>query len=243
MIPSFVFFDHGGTLSHVTKNPSEIVRDLLREQGHEFPLENIEEAYQIADAWWNKNQGRLPRGKRKLLLQESHEVLMQNLGITDTKELAKKIEQEWHVRVGFVPYSDTIGCLEKLKERRIPMGIITQNLDTNEEFRQHALKITGIGDYFSVVATTESLGYDKPDPRLFLEAAKLTGFPVQSILHVGDNLDLDVKGASAAGMQAILIDRTTKSHEGHVQVIHSLDELPPLIRRPLHGGRFPEHSQ
>jgi HAD superfamily hydrolase (TIGR01549 family) len=206
------------------------VRDVLTEQGHEFALENIEEAYRISDAWWNRNQGRLPRGKRKPLLQESYEVLMQNLGITDTKELARKIEREWHARAGFILYPDTVGCLEELRRRGVPTGIITQNLDTNDEFRQHALTITGIGGYFSVVATSESLGYDKPDPRLFLEAANLTGFPVQSILHVGDNVDLDIKGARAAGMQAILIQRTTKSHKGETQRIQSLLDLPSLIR-------------
>ena len=91
------------------------------------------------------------------------------------------------------------------EETCYPMGIITQNLDTDAEFRDHALRINAIGEYFSVVATSESIGYDKPDPRLFLGAADRTGFSPESILHVGDKVELDVAGAEAAGMQAVLI--------------------------------------
>ena len=192
-------------MSRVSKDHTEIVQDDVRESGCEFSLEAIARAYQVLERLWDENQDRLPRGRRKPLLVESTAVLLEKLGVGDSRRLAEKIQSEWHVRVGFRLYPDTIPCLERLRKRGIPMGIITQNLDTDAEFRDHALRINAIGEYFSVVATSESIGYDKPDPRLFLGAAGRTGFSPESILHVGDKVELDVAGAEAAGMQAVLI--------------------------------------
>jgi len=221
------FLDHGGTLSRVSKEHTEIVQDVLRESGREFSLQAIAKAYQVSERWWDENQNRLPRGRRKSLLVESTAVLLEKLSVGDSRSLAEKIQSEWHVRVGFRLYPDTIPCLEQLRKRGIPMGIITQNLDTDAEFRDHALRINGIGEYFSVVATSESIGYDKPDPRLFLGAADRTGFSPESILHVGDKVELDVAGAKASGMQAVLIDRSGIANQGQERgrVISSLSEL------------------
>ncbi len=228
--PLFVFFDHGGTLSHTTREHAEIVLGVLKQHGHTFTLEQVSRASEVSEAWWNENQNRLPRGQRKPLLVESQVVLLRVLGVREAKSVAEEIQSEWHVRAGFTLYPETISCLNELKTRRVPMGIITQNLDTSEEFRNHALLIEGIGHYFSVIITSESAGYDKPDPRLFLAAAESAGLPPQSILHVGDKRDLDVKGALAAGMDAVLVDRSRTSSKDKMNVIHSLKELPRLLR-------------
>ncbi len=226
---SFIFFDHGGTLSHTTNEPPEIVAEVLGENGYTFPVEQVLRASQVSEAWWSENQDRLPRGRRKPLLVESHAVLLRNLNVREAKSLAEKIQDEWHVRAGFTLYPETIRCLEDLRKQGIPLGVITQNLDTIEEFRNHALKIEGIGDYFSVIVTSESAGFDKPDPRLFRAAAKLAGLPPQSVLHVGDNLELDVQGAESAGMQAVLINRSENRNQRKVKVISSLSELSKLL--------------
>lgn len=226
---SFVFFDHGGTLSRVSKEHPQIVFDVLKEQGYEFSFEQVVNACKVSEAWWNENQDLLPRGRRRPLLIESHVVLLRNLGVSDSTGLAEEIEAEWHLRAGFTLYPDTVPCLEELKRRGIPLGIITQNLDTNEEFRSHALRTNGIDHYFSVIATSESVGYDKPDPRLFLRAAKLTGFAPKSIVYVGDKFDLDIRGAEAAGMKAVLINRAGISSPREVRTISSLSELSQLL--------------
>ena len=155
--------------------------------------------------------------------------LLRSLNVREAKPLAEKIQAEWHIRAGFTLYPETIRCLEDLRKQGIPMGIITQNLDTNEEFRNHALKIEGIGDYFSVIVTSESAGYDKPDPRLFLAAAELAGFPPQAILHLGVKPDLDVKGAESAGMHAVLVNRSGTTNQSKVKAINSLSELTKIL--------------
>lgn len=227
--PSFVFFDHGGTLSHITKDTPQIVQEILTERGYSFEFENVDKAFAASQIWWQANQDRLPRGSRKSLLVEAHVELVKELGIKrDAEKIAGQIQEEWHQRAGFQLYPDSLPCLEELKHLNVPMGIITQNLDTIDEFKDHALRINSIGHYFSVVVTSESSGFDKPDPRLFQVAARLTASEPTSIIHVGDNYELDVLGAQGAGMQAVLIDRSGGREKG-CTTITSLSELPSII--------------
>ena len=227
--PSIVLFDHGGTLSKTTKEHTEIVLDVLTEYGCRFTKEQVNDAFQISEKWWNENQHRLPRGQRRSLLVESNSILLRELGVKDVALLAEKIQSEWHARAGFTLYPDTIPCLNELKRRGMPMGIVSQNTDTNEEFRNLALRVEGIEHYFSVIVTSESAGHDKPDPRLFLAAADAAGVVPQQALFVGDKLDMDVNGAAAAGMQAVLIDRLEIMNRNEIPVIASLLELPKLL--------------
>lgn len=48
----------------------------------------------------------------------------------------------------------------------------------------------------------------KPDVRIFLDAARALSLPPHHIAHVGDDPDLDVRGAQQAGMCAVWLNRT-----------------------------------
>ena len=72
------------------------------------------------------------------------------------------------------------------------------------------------------------IGYAKPDPRAFREVARRLDVEANHILHVGDALETDVRGAHAAGWQALLIDRSTPQ-DGPTW-IRSLQSLPGRLR-------------
>jgi FMN phosphatase YigB (HAD superfamily) len=55
-------------------------------------------------------------------------------------------------------------------------------------------------------ALTDGVGFGKPDLRIFLTAAKMLGLEPRSILHVGDNIENDVRGAQRAGMKTLLFE-------------------------------------
>jgi FMN phosphatase YigB (HAD superfamily) len=46
----------------------------------------------------------------------------------------------------------------------------------------------------------------QPAPRIFLEAARRFKVDPAEILHIGDDIDLDEKGARAAGCKAFVVD-------------------------------------
>jgi FMN phosphatase YigB (HAD superfamily) len=72
------------------------------------------------------------------------------------------------------------------------------------------------------------IGYAKPDPRAFREVARRLDVGADHILHVGDALETDVRGARAAGWQALLIDRSAPQ-DGPTW-IRSLRSLPARLR-------------
>lgn len=64
----------------------------------------------------------------------------------------------------------------------------------------------GILDYFEATVFSDEVGYGKPDPQIFLTAAERLELKPTNLLHVGDNIENDVRGAQSAGMKAILFD-------------------------------------
>jgi FMN hydrolase / 5-amino-6-(5-phospho-D-ribitylamino)uracil phosphatase len=67
--------------------------------------------------------------------------------------------------------------------------------------------IVGIGKYFTTSVSAHLVGIAKPDRRIFDITAKALGVGNDEVLHIGDDFELDVQGALAAGMQAYYVSR------------------------------------
>ncbi|MGC4950095.1 HAD family hydrolase [Streptomyces sp. DT224] len=86
------------------------------------------------------------------------------------------------------------------------------------------------------------LGVAKPDPRAVQTVARLHGHDPAQVLHVGDSFDCDVRGALAAGAQALWITsrapsadelRLMAEHPGRVTVVPDLARAVSHIERDL----------
>jgi HAD superfamily hydrolase (TIGR01549 family) len=77
------------------------------------------------------------------------------------------------------------------------------------------LRALGIERSFDPVVWTgsEQVGALKPDPKGFLEAARLWDLPPGEILYVGDRPDVDLEGARRAGMPCVIVGRRSPSTE------------------------------
>ena len=225
----FVFFDHGGTLAHIKKDTPQITFEVLHELGYNFSQEEVNRAIASAEAFWDEKYRPLPRGQRSNF-EAYYRHALQYLGVREEiSAMARKVDSEWHDRAGITVYPYTIPCLEALKRQGLHLGIITQNLLTTEEVRRLHLAREGIEHYFSVIVSTESAGFDKPDKRLYLKAAEIAGYSPEEIMHVGDSYELDVVGARSAGMRAVLLDRSGKLPSGDCETIKSLLALSGLL--------------
>ncbi len=91
------------------------------------------------------------------------------------------------------------------------------------------LEATGLAGLVDVVVTSAQEGVGKPDPAIFrIALERLGGLAAVEAAHVGDDLESDVRGARAAGIAAILIDRAAPAGEppaAGVRVVRSLQEL------------------
>ncbi|MFM7768054.1 MAG: YjjG family noncanonical pyrimidine nucleotidase [Bacteroidota bacterium] len=88
---------------------------------------------------------------------------------------------------------------------------------------------SGLKPYFDHVIVSEQTGFKKPHKAIFDYAASLASTTSDKCLMVGDNLEADIDGALAAGMQACLFD-PYKEH--HLKDTHStINCLSELMER------------
>ncbi len=84
---------------------------------------------------------------------------------------------------------------------------------------------TGLDAMLDGVVTSAQAGVSKPDPAIFSRGLELAGVAADEALHAGDDVELDVGGARAAGVRPVLIARGGERAPGGVTVLASLAGL------------------
>lgn len=74
-----------------------------------------------------------------------------------------------------------------------------------------SLVATGVAEFFQSSVMAYDVGFAKPDPRIFYAAAQMLRVAPHRMLHVGDDLHVDVAGAKSAGLQAAWLVRSNAS--------------------------------
>jgi putative hydrolase of the HAD superfamily len=140
------------------------------------------------------------------------------------------VTSHWHI------FPDAYPALEALRERRLIIGAVS-NWVWNLPELLHALDLVR---HFDFIAASARIGFEKPHRRIFEWALEQAAVEPGAVLHVGDHLGADVEGARAVGIEGVLIDRArripTEDLPTDVPVIHSLDELLPIVDARM-GGR------
>jgi HAD superfamily hydrolase (TIGR01509 family) len=119
--------------------------------------------------------------------------------------------------------------LERLRAAGLRLGVVS-NSDGRVEA---ALTAAGLRDCFEVVLDSALFGAEKPDPAIFRAALKALGVAPDEALYVGDLYEVDVLGARAAGIEAILLLPETAAVPPGVRRVASLVALADQL---LPGG-------
>jgi HAD superfamily hydrolase (TIGR01549 family) len=119
----------------------------------------------------------------------------------------------------------TVETLDELRRRGYRLGVIS-NADGRAE---QALDAAGLRGHFELIVDSGLVGIDKPDPRIFHHALELMGVTPQEAVYVGDIYEIDVQGARAAGMRAILIDPLWKWDDRDCERIRGLHDLLDVL--------------
>jgi putative hydrolase of the HAD superfamily len=91
--------------------------------------------------------------------------------------------------------------LDRLRAAGLRLGVVSNSDGRVEE----ALVAAGLRDRFEVVLDSALVGVEKPDPAIFRAALDALGVAPAEALYVGDLYEVDVVGARAAGMEAVLL--------------------------------------
>ncbi|GBC84815.1 Pyrimidine 5'-nucleotidase YjjG [bacterium HR11] len=88
--------------------------------------------------------------------------------------------------------------LKTLRQKGLRTGVVS-NFDGRLPV---LLERLGLGPWLDVVVYSSAVGSAKPEATIFLEACRRAGVAPAEALHVGDDPDLDYRGARRAGLQA-----------------------------------------
>jgi putative hydrolase of the HAD superfamily len=116
-------------------------------------------------------------------------------------------------------YEEVIPTLDELAARGFKLGVIS-NWDERLRPLLGQLKL---GAYFEAIIVSREFGSCKPLRGIFEHAVRKLGLPPGAVLHVGDSLAMDVRGARAAGLRALLLQRTGGVRRaGHIKSLRAL---------------------
>jgi HAD superfamily hydrolase (TIGR01509 family) len=108
------------------------------------------------------------------------------------------------------------------RERRLWTRVVPGTRAALQALREAGLRLTavcnasgaaeqelteqGLRPFLDAVIDSHVVGFKKPDPRIFYHALAVSRAEPACTIHVGDLYNVDVAGARAAGLHAILID-------------------------------------
>lgn len=99
------------------------------------------------------------------------------------------------------PVDGTRDMLEGLRAAGLRLAVVS-----NADGRVASyLEAAGLADCFEFILDSAIVGIEKPDPRIFELACEKLGVEPHEVVYVGDTYEVDVLGARAAGIRAILL--------------------------------------
>ena len=140
-----------------------------------------------------------------------------------SRELGREVDVETMMSaIRFHPAADARPALARLRELGLTL-VCVSNWDIS---LPRVLEDAGLGDLLDGVVTSAGAGARKPDPAIFAPALALARCEPGEALHVGDTPAEDVAGAEAAGIPALVLDRS-----GNTGDVASLTEIELHLRR------------
>ena len=143
--------------------------------------------------------------------------------------LYREIVLEW----GLQPLSGVVNWLDQLRDAGIPCAIGSSTHRLNIET---GLASIGLRDRFQAIITAEDVSHGKPDPEVFLKAARRLSVPPERSVVFEDAL-VGIEAAHRGGMKVIAVATTNSIDllKGADLAVHQLDELSIDHLRELIG--------
>lgn len=224
-----VIFDLFGTL---TDNFSTLeYEEALRQMASalSIPFDDFKQG------WYSNSKARNAIARSNL--EDRVEYICNGLG---ARRDQKQIHYAARVRFDYIrevmkPRADSIEVITHIKEHGYKIGLIS---DCSDEIPV-IWPETPFASLFDATVFSCSVGFRKPDPRIYQFAIERLSIPSERCLYIGDGGSQELSGALRAGMQPVLIRLDAESVEEHLSnrehwdglTVHSLKEILTLISK------------
>ena len=229
-----IFLDVGNTLRIVVEDPSfqQQAKDDL------MTLVNATETPEVFFEKLEKNWKAYRSLAKKSLLDASEmelwtQWLLPDYPIEIIAPNVSRLTRLWRDHDGRrVPREDVKDTLAELQHRGYKLGIIANTI-TETEIPDWMIS-DGVTGYFKTVILSSKVRIRKPDPAIYLLAARVMGVEPAKCAYLGDNPIRDVEGTQAAGfgMMVLIEEPATLAKEpqsSDLKPDHIIKEIKQLL--------------
>lgn len=165
------------------------------------------------------------RGDEKVFWREYDGHVLRLLGVEERLlEAAEKVIAVLTQPAAIRLYPEARETLEQLRRAGVRLGVVTGRPRAAPD-----LSRLGVVHYFDPVIDAFAAESAKSDGRMFEMASAAAAEAGRTAWHVGDSYEDDVRGARAAGLRPVLLDRRGERAGDDCTRIRTLRELPELI--------------
>jgi HAD superfamily hydrolase (TIGR01509 family) len=217
-----VLLDAGGVLLDLDY---EYLRRLIEAHHGEVTIDDL--ARFEAAARYEIHRQVIEGGRVSETWRDYFRIILSKVGVpVDERDGIVDSLWEAHQKFGLwtVPIEGAPETVAGLKEQGFRIGVVS-----NAEGRvEQDLEAAGFRGLLETVVDSHLVGVQKPDPEIFHIAMKRMNISPESAIYVGDLPSVDIAGARAAGLGAVLLDRHDIYPDESVRRIRSIRELPLL---------------
>jgi HAD superfamily hydrolase (TIGR01509 family) len=109
-------------------------------------------------------------------------------------------------------YDDARALLASLRVRGYAVGVVTNSIFPGHLLRTNLTRL-GIAGYIDSLVTSVDVGFGKPHPAPYQRALAELDLAPHEAIFIGDREETDIAGARAAGMRAVLLERTGRARD------------------------------
>jgi HAD superfamily hydrolase (TIGR01549 family) len=229
-----ILFDFGGTLFDYYPSNSEIWAIIAKRLGVDITPDDP----RIREGLRKQSQGfeKLNLPFSELSSDEIYSLnchVLNALGIK-TEGTKETITAEFTAREQgklFTMYPDVPETLRKIKELDVKIGLLSNVGQRMALIRRLILEENGILQYFDTIILSVEVGALKPSKEIFDIALREIGIKTPAkVMHVGDSLIEDVRGARNAGLIPVLFDPLELYSTENVIKIKALSDILQYLK-------------
>ena len=218
-----VSFDADGTLWDFNKvmclSLKRSLLELERINSFAAAMLDVDKMIEIRERVAEEMAGGMP--KHEQIRLEAFRRTLREIGRPDDALAGHLTEVYLRHRFGDIePYEDALPALRALG-KRYKLGILSNGNSYPER--------CGLGGIFQFAVFSQDHGIEKPNPRIFRIALEKAGCSKEELLHVGDSLESDVKGAFKSGVRCVWLNRQCLENDTEIKADYEVSSLLELL--------------
>jgi HAD superfamily hydrolase (TIGR01509 family) len=162
----------------------------------------------------------------RMTYEQYKTAILKLYGITDPVLVSHGIQISLEERDKIQFFNGTLETLNKLKNRNLYLGIVT---DTAQPLHVKISKLErgGFGNLLDSITSSQEVGVQKPDPKIYQLALKQLGITSDQAVFVGHN-PIELEGARNVGMKTVAFN-----YENGAKADFYIDKFSDLADLPI----------